>query len=125
MKRSLSFLVWIRRALGVAVIMGVVAIAIGRHTNMLKTFSIVNTAKAEEHLLGAFHPERPAMLTASAGESKPALADERSLPDLGGAVAWLNSGPLNSKALRGKVVLVDFWTYSCINSLRELPYVKS
>jgi len=47
------------------------------------------------------------------------------MPDLDGAVAWLNSAPLNGKALRGKVVLFNFWTYSCINSLRELPYMKA
>ena len=46
------------------------------------------------------------------------------MPDLGGAVGWLNSGPLNRNSLRGKVVLVDIWTYSCINSLRQLPYLK-
>jgi thiol-disulfide isomerase/thioredoxin len=39
--------------------------------------------------------------------------------------AWLNSVPLSSASLLGKVVLVNFWTYSCINSLRALPYVKS
>jgi len=44
---------------------------------------------------------------------------------LNGAVAWLNSAPLSSKSLRGKVVLVNFWTYSCINSLRELPYMQA
>jgi len=51
--------------------------------------------------------------------------DEGPMPDLGGAVAWLNSAPLSSKSLRGKVVLVNFWTYSCINSLRELPYMRA
>ena len=53
------------------------------------------------------------------------LGVEGRMPDLDGAVAWLNSPPLHSKALRGKVVLVNFWTYSCINSLRELPYMKA
>jgi len=52
-------------------------------------------------------------------------ADEGRMPDLDGAVAWLNSPRLSNKSLRGKVVLVDFWTYTCINSLRPLPYVKS
>jgi len=47
------------------------------------------------------------------------------MPDLSGAVAWLNFTPLSSESLRGKVVLVNFWTYSCINSLRELPYMKA
>jgi len=51
--------------------------------------------------------------------------DEGRMPDLSGAVSWLNSAPLSSKALQGKVVLVNFWTYSCINSLRELPYMKA
>jgi thiol-disulfide isomerase/thioredoxin len=65
------------------------------------------------------HSQKPVVLTASA-----ALVDEGPLPDLGGAVGWLNSAALNRKSLRGKVVLVDFWTYTCINSLRPLPYVK-
>src|SRR5262245_6739191 len=54
-----------------------------------------------------------------------ATKDEGRMPDLDGAVAWLNSPPLTSKSLRGKVVLVNFWTYSCINSLRELPYIRA
>jgi thiol-disulfide isomerase/thioredoxin len=64
-------------------------------------------------------------LTASANESRAALSDEGPMPDLDGAIGWLNSDPLSRKSLRGKVVLVDFWTYTCINSLRPLPYVKS
>jgi len=48
-----------------------------------------------------------------------------SMPSLGGAVGWFNSGALNTKSLRGKVVLVNFWTYTCINSLRPMPYIKS
>jgi thiol-disulfide isomerase/thioredoxin len=51
--------------------------------------------------------------------------DEGRMPDLDGAAGWLNSTPLSSQSLRGKVVLVNFWTYSCINSLRELPYIKA
>jgi thiol-disulfide isomerase/thioredoxin len=51
--------------------------------------------------------------------------DEERMPDFDGTVAWLNSAPLSSKSLRGKVVLVNFWTYSCINSLRELPYMQA
>ncbi len=54
-----------------------------------------------------------------------ASGDEGRMPQLDGAVTWLNSAPLSSKSLRGKVVLVNFWTYSCINSLRELPYMKA
>jgi cytochrome c biogenesis protein CcdA/thiol-disulfide isomerase/thioredoxin len=125
LKRSLSFEVWIRRGLGVAVIMGVVAIGLGWDTNLLTKFSFVNTAKAEEHLIHRLRPEKPAsVLAASAAGTQPALDDEGAFPDLSGAVAWLNSPPLSSKALKGKVVLIDFWTYSCINCLRALPYVE-
>jgi len=64
------------------------------------------------------------VLTVTAMEPHHPLADDGHLPDLGGAIAWLNSAPLSAKSLRGKVVLVNFWTYSCINSLRELPYIQ-
>jgi thiol-disulfide isomerase/thioredoxin len=50
---------------------------------------------------------------------------EGELPSLGSATEWLNSQPLTAAGLRGKVVLVDFWTYSCINWLRSLPYVRA
>lgn len=53
------------------------------------------------------------------------LPNEGELPPLTGAVVWLNSPPLTPESLRGKVVLVDFWTYSCINCLRTLPYVRA
>ncbi|MGD0759370.1 MAG: cytochrome c biogenesis protein DipZ [Candidatus Sulfotelmatobacter sp.] len=124
MKRSLSFDVWIRRALGVAVIVGVVAIALGWDTNLLTKFSFVNTAKAEEHLVSALGAEKPALVPVSAAEPVLVLADEGPMPELSGAVGWLNSPPLTTKSLRGKVVVIDFWTYSCINCLRALPYVE-
>ncbi len=54
-----------------------------------------------------------------------AAAASQPLPSLQGATAWINSPPLDAKALRGKVVLVDFWTCSCINCLRTLPYVRA
>lgn len=52
------------------------------------------------------------------------LPVEGELPSLGGATAWLNSPPLTREGLRGKVVLVDIWTYTCINWVRTLPYVR-
>jgi cytochrome c biogenesis protein CcdA/thiol-disulfide isomerase/thioredoxin len=128
MKRSLSFEVWIRRALGVAVIMGVAAIALGWDTNLLTKFSFVNTSKAEAHLIDALGSEKPAVLPVNAAAAAPGpavvLGDDGPMPDLSGAVGWINSPPLTSNSLRGKVVLIDFWTYSCINCLRTLPYVE-
>jgi thiol-disulfide isomerase/thioredoxin len=103
-KHTLSFGIWIRLALGAVLIMGFVAIAKDWDTSLFARFSVINTAKAD---------------------SQPFLDDEGRLPNLDGAVAWLNSPPLSCESLRGKVVLVNFWTYSCINSLRELPYMKA
>jgi thiol-disulfide isomerase/thioredoxin len=53
------------------------------------------------------------------------LPNEGEMPSLGGATEWLNSPPLTAAGLRGKVVLVSFWTFSCINSLRTLPYLRA
>jgi thiol-disulfide isomerase/thioredoxin len=52
------------------------------------------------------------------------LHDFGEAPDFEGVDRWLNSGPLTLEELRGKVVLIDFWTYSCVNCLRTLPYVE-
>jgi thiol-disulfide isomerase/thioredoxin len=104
MKNYLRFEKWVRRAPSVAVIMGVVVVLTGWSTGLLTSFSVVKTANAA---------------------SQPFVSDEGAIPNLDGAIGWLNSAPLSSKALRGKVVLVNFWTYTCINSLRPLPYVRS
>jgi thiol-disulfide isomerase/thioredoxin len=53
------------------------------------------------------------------------MADPSALASLARANEWLNSPPLTAEALRGKVVLIDFWTYTCINWLRTLPYVRA
>src|SRR5713226_6975979 len=46
-------------------------------------------------------------------------------PDFRGLTAWINSPPLDLSELRGKIVLVDFWTYSCINCIRTIPYLNA
>ena len=122
MKHSLRFDIWIRRVLGAAVIIGVVAIALGWDTNLLAKFSFVNTATAEEHLIHALGAPKLAPTNASAAE--PVLPDEGPMPELSGAIAWLHSPPLTREQLRGKVVVIDFWTYSCVNCLRALPYTE-
>lgn len=53
------------------------------------------------------------------------LSVEGPMPPLRGASAWVNSQPLSTQDLRGKVVLVDFWTYTCINWRRTMPYVRA
>lgn len=60
----------------------------------------------------------------SAKSETAALYDYGKAPEFAGLESWLNSEPLTLQGLKGKVVLVDFWTYSCINCLRTLPHVK-
>src|SRR3954454_18716538 len=57
--------------------------------------------------------------------SATSLPVEGRMPALDGATGWLNSEPLTPESLRGRVVLVDFWTYTCINWLRTLPHVRA
>jgi cytochrome c biogenesis protein CcdA/thiol-disulfide isomerase/thioredoxin len=143
MKRSLGVSEWIRRGLGVAVLVGVVAIALGLDTGALTQASLASTTELEQGLLDKFGKPAPApggsmamsgamsgapSMTMSANPSAAAtdgLGVEGGLPPLDGAVEWLNSPPLTPQGLRGKVVLIDFWTYSCINCLRAIPYVRA
>jgi cytochrome c biogenesis protein CcdA/thiol-disulfide isomerase/thioredoxin len=133
MKRSLGASEWIRKLLGIAVLGGVVAIALGLDTGILARLSSTRTTNVEQSLLGRFGAAGGASAqasTSSAGGATDSLAIgdlpiEGELPSLGGAVEWLNSPPLSAAELRGKVVLVDFWTYSCINCLRSLPYIRA
>ncbi|WP_027484741.1 cytochrome c biogenesis protein DipZ [Rhodanobacter sp. OR87] len=121
MKRSLGAGEWVRRALGVLVLCGVAAIALGLDTGLLTRVSLASTGGIEQKLINAVRPAPAPQSVLKAGEPLPV---EGTLPSLAGATQWLNSPPLTTEALRGKVVLVDFWTYSCINCIRALPYVR-
>ena len=127
LKQRLGAGEWVRRGLGVAALLAVVAIAMGWDTGVLTRLSTVSTAKLEQGLLdtlpGQTPQAGPAMMMRAADANAP-LPVEGTLPSLAGATGWLNSPPLTAEELRGKVVLVDFWTYSCINCLRALPYVR-
>jgi cytochrome c biogenesis protein CcdA/thiol-disulfide isomerase/thioredoxin len=154
MKRSLGAGEWIRRGLGIAVLAGVAAIALGLDTGLLTKISQTQTASLEQVLVDKAQPKKseesassvamsgnhdgqmsgsnvmtggPGMMMAAKPEmtAATALPVEGQFPSLAGAVEWLNSPPLTAESLRGKVVLVDFWTYSCINCLRAIPYVQA
>jgi cytochrome c biogenesis protein CcdA/thiol-disulfide isomerase/thioredoxin len=196
MKRSLGAGEWIRRGLGVAVLIAVAAVASGIDTGLLTRLSLSGTASLEQTLIDRLHPRTakatkgqniapadgaqvmnapamtgpvmngPAMTgpsmtgpvmsgpaingpsmngptmngaamsdTALSGPSMamkagpdagtPSLGVEGGFPSLAGAAEWLNSPPLTAAELKGKVVLIDFWTYSCINCLRSVPYIRA
>jgi len=123
MKRSLGIGEWVRRGLGLAVLLAVAAIALGLDTGLLTRLSLAGTARLEQSLLDRFHPT--AVQESAGAPAGAVLPVEGRLPSLTGATGWINSPPLTAESLRGKVVLVDFWTYSCINCLRSLPYVEA
>jgi cytochrome c biogenesis protein CcdA/thiol-disulfide isomerase/thioredoxin len=142
MKRSIGAGEWLRRGLGVAMLAGVVAIALGLDTGILARVSTASTGGIEQALVSRLAGKLPTDSGAMMSQIPPGgdqptgsmkmtakipgeLPIEGNLPSLDGAVQWLNSPPLTAQALKGKVVLVDFWTYSCINCLRTLPYVKA
>jgi thiol-disulfide isomerase/thioredoxin len=87
---------------------------------MLLTAGLVRAIAAPTDSLGT-QTEAPSSMQSSAM----ALPDEGALPAFDGATGWLNSPPLRAGDLRGKVVVVEFWTYSCVNWLRTLPYVRA
>ena len=127
MKRGLGTSERIRQVLGVLVLAGVAAIALGLDTRVLSKISSAQTASLESGLAQRLG------LGGQAGETNTrtnAMGDlilpvEGQLPALDGLGPWFNSKPLTREQLKGKVVVIDFWTYSCINCLRSLPYIKA
>jgi thiol-disulfide isomerase/thioredoxin len=82
-----------------------------RHETALSRRHFLGSAALGVMTLGKFSARRP--------------VEEDTMPELNGATGWINSAPLTRQGLRGKVVLADIWTYSCINSIRQLPYLKA
>ncbi len=174
LRRSLGAGEWLRRGLGGAMLVAVVAIALGLDTGLLARLSLASTGGVEqtlvERLAGrhdgapaisggpAMRMQGPAMqgpsmqgpsmqgpamqgpamqepammaagsamrMTGPAAGGAGDLPDEGAAPSFDGATEWLNGPAPAGGRLPGRVVLVDFWTYSCINCLRTLPYVKA
>ncbi|HEX2543695.1 MAG TPA: redoxin family protein [Ramlibacter sp.] len=113
LRRSMPAAGHLRRAAGLAVLAAVAVPALGLDATVLARISLPASTRLEQSLI-----ER--VQFAKASEPHPGALDA-----LRGASAWINTQPLDAAALRGKVVLVNFWTYSCINCLRALPHVKA
>ncbi|MDG3578972.1 MULTISPECIES: cytochrome c biogenesis protein DipZ [Rhizobium] len=138
MKRSLGISERIRQGLGAAVLAGVAVIALGLDTGLLARLSYASTSTFEQAILNQLKDksasEPPSVVASNdttsavieAGQPfRSNLPVEGASPSLNGAVEWLNSPPLTREQLHGKVVLIDFWTYSCINCIRTSPYVRA
>lgn len=122
MKRSIGAGEWVRRGLGFLILGAVAFIALGLDTRLLTQLSAGQTSSIEQGLTRLVGMDDRELSTKATGRSLP---DEGPLPSTDGAVAWLNSAPLSKEELQGKVVLIDFWTYSCINCIRTVPYVEA
>jgi cytochrome c biogenesis protein CcdA/thiol-disulfide isomerase/thioredoxin len=126
----------VRRVLGVATIVTVVAIFFGFDQYLFAKGGLVKTASAEEHLVSSLtpasvRPKPPGMSLDEFAAEEDALAAsihleklDGDLPGFDGGTEWINSGALSPKSLRGKVVLVDFWAFMCYNCLNTMPHVK-
>lgn len=141
LRRSLGISQWARRAMGAAVLAGVALIATGLDTGLLSRLSLGSTSRIEQTLINVFQAQAPRdgqmtvadaiPLAAAKAETAPVPASiptawqDSTFAPLAGATGWINTTPLAGADLRGKVVLVDFWTYSCINCLRTLPYIRA
>jgi cytochrome c biogenesis protein CcdA/thiol-disulfide isomerase/thioredoxin len=136
-KRAGAADVVVRRVLGVATLITVVALTFGWDRALFANGGLVRTASAEELLVSRLAPQAAAR-PAPGGESLDAFAADETartasiaLPQADGQLApfeggteWINSTALTPELLRGKVVLVDFWTFECYNCLNALPHVK-
>jgi cytochrome c biogenesis protein CcdA/thiol-disulfide isomerase/thioredoxin len=130
---------WLRRAAGAAVLASVGAIALGLDTGALSRLSTGTTFPLEQALVDRLEVHAPSpvemdtdparnegpLLLAADPQRGPVLRGDHPFPSLAGATEWINASPFSPQSLRGKVVLVDFWTYSCINCLRTLPYLRA
>ena len=147
MKRLLGLGEWLRRGLGVAVLAAVTTVALGLDTGLLARLNPPLGSSIEQNLLERLDA-RPLPVLALPASARPVANDpldipakviktanplvmspplpvEGVAPELSGATGWLNSPPQTLQSLRGKVVLVDFWTFGCINCQRALPHVRS
>ncbi|MBC3246174.1 cytochrome c biogenesis protein DipZ [Pseudomonas lurida] len=124
LKASIPVIGWLRRGAGVAVLAAAVVISSGADKTLLAGTSSEGLSSLEKGVLETV----PKVLdyVVSKVKADPERANTQgAMPPLAGAVEWLNSPELTRESLKGKVVLVDFWTYDCINCQHTLPYVKA
>ncbi len=121
----------VQRALGAVLVLTAVAMvarldvraekAIAEHAPQANLAAGLERSQAVDSRLSRLRPA-PKFKSPAQG---PKLADLGTAPDFTGTRQWFNSAPLSLASLRGRVVLIDFWTYTCINCLRTLPYLKA
>ncbi|HEX8590201.1 cytochrome c biogenesis protein DipZ [Pseudomonas sp.] len=124
LKLSLPVTAWLRRGVGLAALLVAVSIATGSQNQWLPGTSSEGAAALEKRLLSAVPNAVDYLISRVRAAAVPDVSSQGAMPSLSGATAWLNSPPLSQESLRGKVVLVDFWTFDCINCQHSIPYVN-
>jgi len=120
----------IRRVSGVLVGAAALAIALGLDLKLQTKIpgyvqaiqDRIERSSTAQRELRELTGSKPPTAVGEGGETE--LTDYGTAPEFRGIGTWINSGPLTLAELRGRVVLIDFWTYSCINCLRTLPYIR-
>lgn len=123
LKPSIPVTGWLRRGAGVAVLAGAVMISTGADDVLLANTSSEGVSRVEKGLLETVPKVVDYLVSKVKADSSMDNA-KGAMPSLTGAVEWINSPALSNESLKGKVVLVDFWTFDCINCKHTLPYVK-
>ena len=115
-----------RQAAGVLIGVAALAISLGADQS-LATKVPGYTQALQDRIEGSATATRELAKLKRSGHQEALAANGRApvAPELGGIVGWINGEPLTLSELRGRVVLIDFWTYSCVNCLRTLPHLKA
>ncbi|WP_103102971.1 cytochrome c biogenesis protein DipZ [Pseudomonas sp. LFM046] len=124
LRLSLGVVEWLRRGAGVLALLAVVGIATGTSAQLAGASSSRLVTALEHKALEGIPALLEQLVGSARAEGVGQLPDLGAMPSLDGATEWLNGPPLDAESLRGKVVLVDFWTYDCINCRNSLPYVN-
>ncbi|ERH50843.1 cytochrome c biogenesis protein DipZ [Pseudomonas sihuiensis] len=124
LRPSLRLIEWLRRGTGAVALLAIIGIASGLNAQLANPAMSGLLSTLERRVLEVV-PRVFEGLVGSARAAVPVhLPDLGLAPELSGVTQWLNSAPLDWTQLRGKVVLLDFWTYDCINCRNSLPYVN-
>ena len=115
----------VRRGLGVAILGVVVLMILGVDKDLQTRVPEYTRALQRLEESASARDELVELVGSDGIAQEEVLADYGPAPEFEGIQAWVNSQPLTMASLRGKVVVLDFWTYSCINCLRTLPYVRA
>lgn len=124
LRPSLHLLENLRRGAGVLALLAVVGIASGASAQLASGGSSALVNGLEKQVIDGVPALLAKLMPGDTAHGAERLPDMGAAPELGGAVEWINSPELKMQDLRGKVVLIDFWTYDCINCQHSLPYVN-